>query len=181
MKKNNLMIYQRIFILILFIILIISNFNTKDINKENKNINSNVTIDETKYSKEVGKKVATLTIPAKDISTDIYYGNDQLDNFNLIMDNDYSYFDEEKNIVLAGHKEKISSAIDKIEKEDIIKVDYKEGRSYYKVDSIGIVEETQSNEVLKEQDKEQLIIYTCYPFEWWSDNSQRYVITASKV
>ena len=125
-----------------------------------------------------------IRIPKSSIEANIYHG----DTLNLLKygvgHHAGSYFPGEGGtILLAGHNSsrdlgRLPEA--KIGDEVIIEAIY--GNYTYKIDSFEVLEAKELNERLRITDqKETLIVYTCYPVDTPGYKSKRYIIYASLV
>ena len=84
-------------------------------------------------------------------------------------------------IVYMGHNsKKVFRNFSKIEKGDLINIKTDYGDFSYKVYDTKIVEETDINALPIQDNKEILMIYTCYPFNNIGYATQRYVVYAEK-
>lgn len=126
---------------------------------------------------------AHIIVPRIKVKEDIYYGHNLLDNYNLILDEDYGVpGNGHDDVILAGHKENISEVLSKLIVGDNIYITTKSGNYQYVVNNISTPYESEaSNVLLNSNHKEDLIIYTCFPFNKYSFNDQRYVVFATKI
>lgn len=127
---------------------------------------------------------ARITIPTADIEANVYHG-DTLDLLKYgVGHHAGTYFPGEGGtIIIAGHNssrdfQRLPKA--KIGDEIVIKAVY--GTYTYKIDSFEIIEAKALNEKLEINDeKEILLVYTCYPVDTPGYKSKRYVVYASLV
>lgn len=135
----------------------------------------------TKYP-EYGAKYAYIDIPAIELHLPVYNG----DSMDLLQHGvgQYvgSYFPGEGgSTLLAAHNNKgFFQRIDELQKGDIITIKANYGEFTYIVDSYQIVSEKDLDVFLIQDDKERLILYTCYPIRTKTigRKTQRYVIYA---
>ncbi len=112
-----------------------------------------------------GSKYANIKIEAIDLTLPVYYG----DNLEILSHGigHYagSYFPGEGGtVILAGHNN--SGYFDKIlelKKDDTVIIDADYGTFKYKVDRTDIVNENNLEAFPIQNDREMLILYTCYP------------------
>lgn len=160
----------------------IENKTVSENNKQQAKVNTTEKLNNPQTHNQVKNTdiFGTLTIPSKNIQSDIYNGEQNLNKQNLIIDTKFNEPGSGKNIVLAGHREKISKVIKQIEVNDIIQITTDEKRYNYQVNNIQIVDQ-ENTKLLEDTGEEQLVIYTCYPFDRWSKTNQRYVIVAKVI
>lgn len=189
MSNNiNMKLMQLIVILVALLLLVqINNSKQDNIDIETKeqiqevDIDTNQNDNTTNYSNELGEVIATIEVPRLKIKEEVYYGHDYLDLHNLILDEDYNLPGEGKNIVIAGHKENISEYLKQLEVGDEMQLDTSTGTYNYEVEDIEIVDQDDTGILENSTNEKQLLIYTCYPFEWWSQNNQRYVLKSKRI
>lgn len=184
MSKINTRWVQLIGILVAFL-LITYRVDSNNLNIEDKGIevqSKDEVYDSNKinYSTQLGEVIATIEIPRLNIKEEVYYGHDYLDYHNLILDEDYNLPGEGKKVVIAGHKENISEYLQQIEEKDEIILTTNTGAHSYEVSDIEVVDKKDTEILEKSSNEEQLLIYTCYPFEWWNLNKQRYILKSIK-
>ena len=129
---------------------------------------------------EYGTKYATIEIPKIDKNLPVYYG-DSLDVLkNGIGHYPGSYFPGEgSSIVYMGHNsKKYFRRLGELQVGDEIIVTTSYGKYTYKVYDMQTIKETEGDKLKIQQDKEILMIYTCYPFINIGHATQRYVVFA---
>ena len=131
---------------------------------------------------EYGAKYADILIPAIDLKLPIYNG-DTLDILRYGVGQYVgSYFPGEGGTtLLAAHNNKgYFQRIDELKKGDIITIKANYGEFIYEVDSYKIVSEKDLDAFLIQDEKERLILYTCYPIRKRiiGRKTQRYVVYA---
>ena len=162
---------------------IISLINTISIRKEEK-IEIETVIEDNKLKNypEYGTSYATINIPKININLPVYYGDTMEILKKGVGHSSGSYFPGEGgSIVYMGHNsKKVFRNFSKIEKGDLINIKTDYGDFSYKVYDTKIVEETDINALPIQDNKEILMIYTCYPFNNIGYATQRYVVYAEK-
>ena len=86
-------------------------------------------------------------------------------------------------ILIAGHDNLYFAELEKIQKDDIITFKTFYGIYQYKVTDIQVVEEGEQREASHlDGEKEELVLYTCYPFyPTVYEKTQRYFVYADKI
>lgn len=157
--------------------------NTISIRKEEK-IEIETVIEDNKLKNypEYGTSYATINIPKIKINLPVYYGDTMEILKKGVGHSSGSYFPGEGgSIVYMGHNsKKVFRNFSKIEKGDLINIKTDYGDFFYKVYDTKIVEETDINALPIQDNKEILMIYTCYPFNNIGYATQRYVVYAEK-
>lgn len=157
--------------------------NTISIRKEEK-IEIETVIEDNKLKNypEYGTSYATINIPKININLPVYYGDTMEILKKGVGHSSGSYFPGEGgSIVYMGHNsKKVFRNFSKIGKGDLINIKTDYGDFSYKVYDTKIVEETDINALPIQDNKEILMIYTCYPFNNIGYATQRYVVYAEK-
>ena len=116
-------------------------------------------------SPEYGKKYGTIKIPSIDLSLPLYFG----DNLKVLRYGigQYagSYFPGEGgSVILAGHNNVgIFNKLDQVKKGDKVIIEANYGTFNYVVTESKVVKETDLEAFPIYDDKEMLIMYTCWP------------------
>lgn len=155
--------------------------NTISIKKEEKvEIETVIEDNKLKNYPEYGTSYATINIPKININLPVYYGDTMEILKKGVGHSSGSYFPGEGgSIVYMGHNsKKVFRNFSKIEKGDLINIKTDYGDFSYKVYDTKIVEETDINALPIQDNKEILMIYTCYPFNNIGYATQRYVVYA---
>lgn len=130
-----------------------------------------------------GSKYAVIKIPSINVDLPVYYGS----SYNIlksgIAHDDSSYFPGEGgSVIMAGHNFRTFLAdLPKAEIGDEIVVETTYGTFKYKISNTKIVQETATEEVPVQEEKEILMLYTCWPIHNIGHASQRYVVYADLV
>lgn len=130
-----------------------------------------------------GSKYATIKIPSINVELPVYYGS----SYNIlksgIAHDDSSYFPGEGgSVIMAGHNFRTFLAdLPKAEIGDEIVLETTYGTFKYKISNTKIVQETATEEVPVQEEKEILMLYTCWPIHNIGHASQRYVVYADLV
>ena len=157
--------------------------NTISIKKEEKvEIETVIEDNKLKNYPEYGTSYATINIPKININLPVYYGDTMEILKKGVGHSSGSYFPGEGgSIVYMGHNsKKVFRNFSKIEKGDLINIKTDYGDFSYKVYDTKIVNETDIDALPIKDNKEILMIYTCYPFNNIGYATQRYVVYAEK-
>jgi uncharacterized protein yhcS len=157
--------------------------NTISIKKEEKvEIETVIEDNKLKNYPEYGTSYATINIPKININLPVYYGETMEILKKGVGHSSGSYFPGEGgSIVYMGHNsKKVFRNFSKIEKGDLINIKTDYGDFSYKVYDTKIVNETDIDALPIKDNKEILMIYTCYPFNNIGYATQRYVVYAEK-
>lgn len=142
-------------------------------------LNGNVLINYPTY----GSKYATLKIPSIGLEQPVYYGANYTILKSGIAHDENSFFPGEGgSVILAGHN--FSSFLGNLPKAqvgDIINLETTYGNFNYEIYDTQIVKETEVDKVPIQEEKEILMIYTCWPINNIGHASQRYVVYANLV
>lgn len=165
---------------------IFSLLNTVSINTENKQEVKTVIDASTNTIKnypEYGTKYATIEIPSINLNLPVYYG-DTLDILKQgVGHSSGSYFPGEGgSIVYMGHNSSsIFRKFSNLKNGDEIVVTTTYGKYTYDIYDMKIINETDLDKLPIQNEKEILMVYTCYPFINIGYTTQRYVVYANKV
>ncbi|HPQ46801.1 MAG TPA: class D sortase [Clostridia bacterium] len=124
----------------------------------------------------VGDKIGVLSIPAADILVDVFQGDRE--NELRLGAGHYtgSYLPGQgNNILIAGHRTTYFRNFEYVEVGDEITFTTTYGAYDYYVKEIKIIEGSD-NSVARETESEQLTLYTCYPFIYFGNAPNRYVL-----
>ncbi len=142
----------------------------------------NTVIDDKKIKNypEYGTKYATIKIPKIDVELPVYYG-DTLDILKKgVGHSSGSYFPGEGgSIIYMGHNsKKMFRRFSELQKGNEIEVTTTYGDFKYKIYDMQLIKETDVDKLPIQDEKEILMVYTCYPFNNIGYATQRYVVYA---
>lgn len=142
----------------------------------------NTVIDDKKIKNypEYGTKYATIKIPKIDVELPVYYG-DTLDILKKgVGHSSGSYFPGEGgSIIYMGHNsKKMFRRFSELQKGNEIEVTTTYGDFKYKIYDMQLIKETDVDKLPIQEEKEILMVYTCYPFNNIGYATQRYVVYA---
>ena len=126
----------------------------------------------------IGDKIGTLTIPSVNIDVGVYQGDREAE-FKLGAGHYAgSYFPGQgNNILIAAHRTTYFKPLETIAVGDLITFATTYGDYNYIVSEILIID-GRDNSVAAETEGEQLTLYTCYPFNYFGNAPNRFVVIA---
>ena len=150
------------------------------VNNQNEEIKTVIEDNKIKNYPEYGTQYATIKIPKIDVELPVYYG-DTLDILKKgVGHSSGSYFPGEGgSIIYMGHNsKKMFRRFSELQKGNEIEVTTSYGDFKYKIYDMQLIKETEVDKLPIQEDKEILMIYTCYPFNNIGYATQRYVVYA---
>ena len=129
---------------------------------------------------EYGTQYATIEIPKIGIELPVYYG-DTLEILKKgVGHSSGSYFPGEGgSIIYMGHNSKnVFRRFSELQIGNEIKVTTTYGEYNYKIYDMKLINETETDKLPIQDEKEILMVYTCYPFNNIGYATQRYVVYA---
>ena len=129
---------------------------------------------------EYGTQYATIQIPSIDVDLPVYFG-DTLEILKKgVGHSSGSYFPGEGgSIIYMGHNSKsMFRRFSEVKKGDKIIVKTSYGEFNYKIYDMQLIKETETDKLPIQDQKEILMVYTCYPFNNIGYATQRYVLYA---
>lgn len=150
------------------------------VNNQNEEIKTVIEDKKIKNYPEYGTQYATIKIPKIDVELPVYYG-DTLDILKKgVGHSSGSYFPGEGgSIIYMGHNsKKMFRRFSELQKGNEIEVTTSYGNFKYKIYDMQLIKETEVDKLPIQEDKEILMIYTCYPFNNIGYATQRYVVYA---
>ncbi len=91
------------------------------------------------------------------------------------------YPDEGGQIVLSGHRDTVFKRVGELEIGDEMKVEVPYGEYSYKITHTEIVDADDTTIITLQNNEEELIVTTCYPFGYMGHAPYRYIIYAEKI
>lgn len=153
-----------------------------DIDSENKPVKEAILNKEDQIENypEYGTQYATIQIPKIDVNLPVYFG-DTLEILKKgVGHSSGSYFPGEGgSIIYMGHNSvKMFRRFSELQigNEIIVKTNY--GEYPYKIYDMQLIKETEIEKLPIQEQKEILMVYTCYPFNNIGYTTQRYVVYA---
>ena len=126
-------------------------------------------------------KYATLKIPRLEIDEDVIFGDDIDILNNYVGHSTTSYLPgENKTIIYSVHNYKVKN-LESIKNGDKILINTDYGVFTYQVNKIKIMKTNEYNNLTQNNNKETLVLYTCYPFTISLYGNQRFVVFATLI
>lgn len=161
-------------------IISLANLVTIETNQEQKetsiNTENKIMQDYPKY----GTQYATIEIPRIDVNLPVYFG-DTLEILKKGVGHDSgSYFPGEGgSIIYMGHNSSDTfRRFGELQIGDEITIKASYGEYKYKIYDMQLINETEKDKLPIQNEKEILMVYTCYPFVNIGHATQRYVVFA---
>ncbi len=124
----------------------------------------------------IGDKIGTLKIPSVDLAVDVFQGDREAELRLGAGHYTGSYLPgQDNNILIAGHRTTYFRSFEYLEVGAAITFTTTYGIYEYIIEEIKIIEGTD-NSVAEETVGEQLTLYTCYPFIYFGNAPNRFVV-----
>ncbi len=132
---------------------------------------------------EYGSQYATIEIPKIGVNLPVYYGDTLEILKNGVGHSSGSYFPGENgSIVYMGHNStKMFRRFSELQIGNEITVKTNYGEYKYKIYDMQLINETETEKLPIQKEKEILMVYTCYPFNNIGYATQRYVVYAELI
>lgn len=129
---------------------------------------------------EYGTQYATIQIPSINVDVPVYFGDTLKILKKGVGHSSGSYFPGEGgSIIYMGHNSKnMFRRFSEVKKGDKITVKTSYGEFNYKIYDMQLIKETETDKLPIQDQKEILMVYTCYPFNNIGYATQRYVLYA---
>ncbi|PLR67599.1 MULTISPECIES: class D sortase [Bacillaceae] len=135
-----------------------------------------------RYEPEVGDAVGILKIDRLKAELPIVEGTDPDDLEKGVGHYKGSYYPNENGqIVLSGHRDTVFRKAGDLENGDSLKILLPQGEFEYIIKSTKIVDADDTSIITLQNEREELILTTCYPFSFVGNAPERYIIYAEKV
>ncbi|MGG0717529.1 class D sortase [Robertmurraya massiliosenegalensis] len=133
------------------------------------------------FSPRQGDTVGLLKIPAISSELAIVEGTDPDELEKGVGHYKGSYFPEQNGqIVLSGHRDTVFTQLGELKLGDELQVEISYGEFSYEIVDTKIVDADDRSIITLQNEKEELILTTCYPFGYIGNAPQRYIIYAEK-
>lgn len=130
----------------------------------------------------VNKQFGKLKIKGTKVDAKLFYGDGTVPLRNGVGIYGGSFIPGYgKTILVAGHNNTYFNGLKKVKKGDIVKINTSYGNYEYKVTNTAIRDHKDKKAYDLEADHENLILYTCYPFDSLGLTNQRFFVYAEKV
>jgi sortase A len=129
-----------------------------------------------------GTHYARLEIKSVSVATDLYFG----DSSAVLKKGVGQYIGSfipgyGRPLLIGGHNNRAFNSLQFVKKGDIVKITTNYGKYEYKITGTRIVDHKDKSAYDLSQQNEQLILYTCYPFDTLGLTSKRFFVYADKV
>lgn len=126
--------------------------------------------------------IGLLTLPSIQSELAIVQGTDPDDLEKGVGHYEGSYLPNQNGqIVLSGHRDTVFKRAGELEIGDEMIVATADGSYSYSIESTKIVDADDTSIITLQNQKEELILTTCYPFGYIGDAPQRYIIYAKRL
>jgi sortase A len=133
------------------------------------------------FKPPMGEAVGILQIPRLNADLPIVEGTDPDDLEKGVGHYKGSYYpDENGQIVLSGHRDTVFRKAGKLEIGDSLEIVLPYGNFEYEITETKIVKSDDLSIITLQNETEELLLTTCYPFSYVGNAPQRYIIYAKK-
>lgn len=132
---------------------------------------------------ELNTQYGTITCDTIKLSAPVYYGDSDEALLNGVGQYPQSAMPGEgKPILIGGHDGTFFAPLENIKVGDVVSITTDYGKYDYKVAGTEVAQATDTKAYNLAQDKEQLILYTCYPIgKVTGDRSERYFVYCDRI
>ena len=132
---------------------------------------------------EYGTQYAYIEIPQIDVNLPVYFGDTLEILKNGVGHSSGSYFPGEggSNIYMGHNSKKMFRRFSELKNGNEITIKANYGEYKYKIYDMQIVKETEVDKLPIQNEKEILMVYTCYPFNNIGYATHRYVVYAELI
>jgi sortase A len=130
---------------------------------------------------EMGEAVGILEIPKIKAQLAIIEGTDPDDLEKGVGHYKGSYFPGDKGqIVLSGHRDTVFRKLGELKIGDALNMQMPNGQFTYEITKTKIVKSDDTSIITLQNQEEELILTTCYPFRYVGNAPERYIIYAKQ-
>ncbi|MCM3670692.1 class D sortase [Mesobacillus maritimus] len=134
----------------------------------------------TEVDHTIGDEVASLVIPSVEMKYSVYWGTDS----NVLKNGVGMYVsprttapDGGGHTVMSGHRDTVFYRLKYLKEGDSLQVEYRDSIYTYQVEKIWITD-AEDRSVIVDKEKPTLTLTTCYPFQYFGNAPQRYIVQA---
>ncbi|KGX85568.1 class D sortase [Pontibacillus litoralis] len=139
-------------------------------------------LDDDRFIPDQGASVGLLSIPKLNAELPIIEGTDPNDLAKGVGHYKGSYYPEENGqIVLSGHRDTVFRQIGELDLGDTFEVELPYGTYTYEMVETEIVPADDESVITLQDQEEELIVTTCYPFSYIGDAPDRYIMYAKRI
>ena len=129
----------------------------------------------------IGDQFGTLRIPSVELEVGLFQGDSEAEFRKGAGHYTGSYFPGQNgNILIAGHRTSFFRSFEYLAAGDLVYVETTYGLFTYRIDELRIIDGGDQS-VAADTPQEQLTLYTCYPFVYFGNAPQRFVVICSLV
>lgn len=130
----------------------------------------------------INKQFGELKIDNRDVSAKLFFGDGSIPLNNGVGVYAGSFIPGYgKTVLVAGHNNTYFNGLKNVKKGDIVNINTSYGNYQYKVTETKVVGKYDKSAYDLSADEENLIMYTCYPFDELGLTELRYFVYAEKV
>lgn len=130
----------------------------------------------------INKQFGELKISGRNVDAKLFFGDGAISLRNGVGVYAGSFIPGYgKTILVAGHNNTYFNGLKNVEKDDVVKINTSYGNYKYRVTGTGILDSNDKSAYDLGKDEENLILYTCYPFDELGLTSQRFFVYAEKI
>lgn len=138
-------------------------------------------VDKTAFEAVDGEVVGLLSLPKIESELAIVEGTDPDELAKGVGHFKGSFYPEQGGqIVLSGHRDTVFKRVGELELGDELVMKMPYGETSYKIVNTKIVAADDTSIITLQDQEEELILTTCYPFGYIGDAPERYIIYAKK-
>jgi len=151
--------------------------------EQDKKVNEDKeTLAVSKIDPEIGETFGILSIPAIDAELPIVEGTDPDELEKGVGHYRGSFYPgEDGQIVLSGHRDTVFRQAGKLKLGDELMVKIASGDYKYQIINTKIVDSDDTSIITLQDNEEELLLTTCYPFSYVGNAPERYIIYAQRV
>nr|WP_240035248.1 class D sortase [Neobacillus notoginsengisoli] len=151
----------------------------KLVNSDPNTAHARTETQEGRFMPDFGEITGLLEIPKIKSELAIVEGTDPNDLKKGVGHYEGSYYPGEKGqIVLSGHRDTVFRRLGELKVGDVMKVRMPAGDYVYEITGTKIVDADDRTIITLQNDEEELIVTTCYPFRYVGNAPDRYIIYA---
>lgn len=130
----------------------------------------------------IDKQFGELKIKGRDVDAKLFFGDGKIPLRNGVGVYAGSFIPGYgKTILVAGHNNTYFNGLKNVKKGDIVKINTSYGNYEYKVRDTKLYNAKSKKSYDLNADKENLILYTCYPFDTIGLTEKRFFVYADKI
>jgi sortase A len=138
-------------------------------------------VDENTFEPVNGEVVGLLSLPKIESELAIVEGTDPDELAKGVGHYKGSFYPEQGGqIVLSGHRDTVFKRVGELELGDELVMKMPYGEAAYEIVNTKIVDADDTSIITLQEQEEELILTTCYPFGYIGDAPERYIIYAKK-